>query len=239
MVVARLQLGTSRLERLSPAALDVFLDHSWLHLGEQESPNQGLLARFRDHTGRRGLLSALRTAPGALVRTALNRDAPHVASANFEPFHFSLDDPLRFEDGQFDYIFAEHFLEHLFLDEALHLVDEACRLLRAGGVVRFVLPDADFRRNERPEPAGYPRRAMAWTHPDKHKSRWSVRSLPAVMRRAGLAPHSVQHHDELGVLHKEPPEAAEWFPRCNDAEMVGRLDYLQRPESLIVDGFKP
>ena len=38
MIVSRLQLGTSRLEKLSPPARMAFVDKSWIHLGDQPQP---------------------------------------------------------------------------------------------------------------------------------------------------------------------------------------------------------
>jgi SAM-dependent methyltransferase len=161
----RLQLGTSRLERMSPDALSVFLDDSWLHLGEAEPPEATPLKRFQDHVERAGLRSAVLHLPRAAIRRARRPSTapptPDVSRANFEPFHFGLDSPLSTSDRSFDFVFAEHFIEHLFLDEALFLFDEVFRLLRPGGVFRVVRPDADLRRNCPPEPVAIRRRRCA------------------------------------------------------------------------------
>lgn len=243
MPITRLQLGASRLERMSPAALSVFLDDSWLHLGESEPLEATLLERFRNHLERAGLRSAILHIPRAAIRRARRPPpappTPDVSGTSFEPFHFGLDSPLSASDQSFDFVFAEHFIEHLFLDEALFLVEEVFRLLRPGGVFRVVCPDADLRRNSRPEPAGYPSEKMRWDHPDKHKSRWSVRSLPEVLRRAGFEPHAVRFYSVTGELHVSAGNAAAWFSQATERELVSRTDYLLRPESLVVDGFKP
>jgi predicted SAM-dependent methyltransferase len=243
MPITRLQLGTSRLEGMGPAALSVFLDDSWLHLGESKPVEATPLERFQNHVELYGLLSAGLHLPRVALRRARRRapvpPTPDVSGTSFEPFHFGLDSPLSASDQSFDFVFAEHFIEHLFLDEALFLVDEVFRLLRPGGVFRVVCPDADLRRNCPPERVGHPSEKMRWDHPDKHKSRWSVRSLPEVLRRAGFQPHALRYYSVTGELHVFAGNAAGWFSQATERELVSRTDYLRRPESLIVDGFKP
>jgi SAM-dependent methyltransferase len=51
--------------------------------------------------------------------------------------------PLPFPDARVDAIFLEHVLEHFTLDEGLALVRETHRLLRADGVLRVGVPDAE------------------------------------------------------------------------------------------------
>jgi predicted SAM-dependent methyltransferase len=228
---------------MSPAALSVFLDDSWLHLGESEPLETTPLKRFQDHVQGYGLPSAILSLPRSAIRCVrrprTGLPAPDVSGTNFEPFHFGLDSPLSASDRSFDFVFAEHFIEHLFLDEALFLVDEVFRLLRPGGVFRVVCPDADLRRNCPPEQVGHPSEKVGWDHPDKHKSRWSVRSLPEVLGRAGFEPHAVRYYSVAGELCQFAGDAAVWFPQATERDLVSRTDYLRRPESLIVDGFKP
>ena len=199
------------------------------------------LERFRDDVERAGLRSAVLHLPRAAIRRA-RRPTPapttDVTGTSFEPFHFGLDSPLSALDQSFDFVFAEHFIEHLFLDEALFLVDEVFRLLRPRGVFRVVCPDADLRRNCAPEQVGHPSEKMRWDHPDKQKSRWSVRSLPEVLRRAGFEAHAVRFYSVTGELNVFAGDAAVWFSQATERELVSRTDYLRRPESLIVDGFK-
>lgn len=58
--------------------------------------------------------------------------------------HFQIDFSRRlpFPSGVFDGVFCEHVLEHFSLDEGEHLAREICRVLRPGGCLRLVLPDA-------------------------------------------------------------------------------------------------
>ena len=49
--------------------------------------------------------------------------------------------PLPFRDQGVAYIYCEHFLEHLNLDEGQHLLRECRRILKPGGVLRISTPD--------------------------------------------------------------------------------------------------
>ncbi len=47
---------------------------------------------------------------------------------------------LPFRDSSFDYIFTEHFIEHLSRKEGIYFVVEAFRVLKPGGVLRLGTP---------------------------------------------------------------------------------------------------
>ena len=49
--------------------------------------------------------------------------------------------PLPFAHESAEAIYASHLLEHLYYDEAHRLLKECYRVLRAGGVLRLVVPD--------------------------------------------------------------------------------------------------
>jgi len=49
--------------------------------------------------------------------------------------------PLPAADATFDYVFSEHFIEHVTRDEALRLLRECVRVLKPGGVLRTSTPD--------------------------------------------------------------------------------------------------
>jgi predicted SAM-dependent methyltransferase len=51
--------------------------------------------------------------------------------------------PLPFEAGSFESVYAAHVLEHLAPIEAARLLAEARRLLAPGGIVRIVVPDLE------------------------------------------------------------------------------------------------
>lgn len=50
---------------------------------------------------------------------------------------------LPFQDGHFDACYCSHVLEHLEVGAAVHLVQEARRVLKTGGVLRIVVPDLE------------------------------------------------------------------------------------------------
>jgi len=49
--------------------------------------------------------------------------------------------PLPWADGTADVCYTSHTVEHMSRDEGRHLVSEAYRVLRPGGVLRVVVPD--------------------------------------------------------------------------------------------------
>ena len=51
--------------------------------------------------------------------------------------------PPQFEHGTIDFIFSQHFLEHLSRDHALVLMKDCYKKLKYGGVIRTVVPDLD------------------------------------------------------------------------------------------------
>lgn len=49
-----------------------------------------------------------------------------------------------FEDESFQYIFSEHFIEHLPFNDGVKFFRESARILKRGGVMRTATPDLDF-----------------------------------------------------------------------------------------------
>ena len=241
----KLQLGTSRLDKLPPAALEYFLRPGWVHFGDSaaEAPS---LAKARQLLKDYGPVNFGKICLTVLRRKLARRQAgapstpPDLASAEVKPFYYNKGDALPFADGEVDFIYAEHFMEHLFLDEAIALLRETHRILAPGGVVRIASPDADLRTDHPLEPAGFPYVKMPFTHPEKHKTRWSVYSLCEAMRLAGLRPLPLRYHDKEGKFHDLPPASlrAEYPPDLREEEYVLTLNYLRRARSLIVDGIR-
>lgn len=62
---------------------------------------------------------------------------------NIEKLDLNLDlaNPLPFPDNSVDFIFNEHFLEHLTVDEGKRAVSEFMRVLKPHGVLRIAMPD--------------------------------------------------------------------------------------------------
>lgn len=55
--------------------------------------------------------------------------------------HWDLRYPLPFEDNSVDYIFHEHFMEHLDVAEGINSTRDCLRVLKPGGVLRIATPD--------------------------------------------------------------------------------------------------
>ncbi len=51
--------------------------------------------------------------------------------------------PLPCEDGSVDFIFHEHFMEHLTVEEGIRSTKDFLRVLKPGGVLRIATPDLD------------------------------------------------------------------------------------------------
>jgi predicted SAM-dependent methyltransferase len=241
----RLQLGASRLEDLDVRVLEQFLDDSWLHLGDASPPARApRLARWAAQLRRHPVRFAglvLRELSGRSERprrSELPAEALY-ARTRFEPFYFRKEDRLAFPDASFDYIFSEHFLHHLFFDEALALLRECHRILRPRGVLRTVVPDADLRTYAPPEPAGYPDVRESFVSPLKHKTRYSVYMLSEALRLAGLTPVPLRYCDREGrYVRRDPAELKDVYRGCPETTFVFDLSHVIRIDSLIVDGIK-
>lgn len=57
--------------------------------------------------------------------------------------NWDLRNPLPFADESVDYIFNEHFIEHLTVDEGKAAVQDFMRVLKPGGVLRMATPDLE------------------------------------------------------------------------------------------------
>lgn len=70
----------------------------------------------------------------------LNIDYDHVDAE----MHLNVLEGLPFEDGSVEFVFAEHFIEHFTLPQALVILGECHRVLRSGGVIRLSTPDLEW-----------------------------------------------------------------------------------------------
>jgi predicted SAM-dependent methyltransferase len=64
-----------------------------------------------------------------------NRVLPHLDAV------WHANDPLPCEDGSCEFIYSEHFLEHLTVEQSRFFLRQCHRALRPGGVVRIAMPD--------------------------------------------------------------------------------------------------
>jgi predicted SAM-dependent methyltransferase len=229
----RLNIGASRFERMPLKAIKAMDDPTWIHLGDSQTDWK---TSFKNEWGSGNLHYCARI----LYRTINPRYSKKqlnsfYASTDFRNFYFQIHDRLDFEDNTFDFIFSEHFFEHLFLEEAFELIKECYRILKPHGVIRIVVPDADLRTYIKREPIS----KIPLSHPESHKTRWSIYSLPLVIKLAGLLPHPIVYCDKYGKFFQDFPSKSEsMYSQSTDTESIFSLDYIQRLNSLIVDGVK-
>jgi len=57
--------------------------------------------------------------------------------------NWDLRKPLPYEDGTIDFIFNEHFFEHLTPEEGVETMKDLYRILKPGGVLRVAMPDLE------------------------------------------------------------------------------------------------
>jgi predicted SAM-dependent methyltransferase len=55
--------------------------------------------------------------------------------------NWDLRNPLPFSDDSVDFIFNEHLIEHLTVNEAQVVIKDLVRILKPGGVLRIAMPD--------------------------------------------------------------------------------------------------
>src|SRR3989344_1303818 len=204
-MLKRLHIGASRLEKLTLPQLEVFLDKTWLHLGENELENPN------------------------------NKPINYIdySKVNFEPFYFKKGDKLNFKDDYFDHIFSEHFFEHLFLDESLELFREIYRVLKSNGVVRTVVPDADLRPI--PEELGFPSDKYSWLNQRKHKTRWSIYSLSPILELIGFKVIPIKYYDKEGNLYNQLDNIPlQHHQGLLDLGMLSESRHIKRKNSLII-----
>ncbi len=57
--------------------------------------------------------------------------------------NWDLRNPLPFDDNSIDYIFNEHFLEHLTVEEGQRALKDFLRVLKPQGIMRIAMPDLE------------------------------------------------------------------------------------------------
>lgn len=248
-MITRVQLGASRLENLDPKVLQVFLDKTWIHLGDPKVSKETLYRHagidFTKFLGLRSICNILRKSlkkvlvHGEKPRTEIKDSEELYRRTNFKEFYYRKGSILPFESSSLEFIFSEHFLEHLFFDEALSLMRECYRILKPFGVIRTCVPDADLRTYESPEPIGFPDVTLPYIDPTKHKIRWSVYSLADTLQIAGFEPIPLRYCDKLGqYIRHHPIDYKISYEHCPEQQMIFDLSYIKRINSLIVDGIK-
>ena len=232
MEMKRLHIGASSLELLARSNAAEFIDRSWIHLGDP--PNY----EARSATG--SLQSDLRAFAKRILRksgaVASEGNPALYARTDFRPWRFGSGDRLDIADNSITFAYSEHVLEHFRYDIAVELLTEVYRVLTPGAVIRTVVPDADYRTYEAPEPVGYPNKKLRMDHPNKHKVRWNKYLLARTLEFVGFIAVPVAWCSDDGNFHQQPLEHG---ASLVEQELRSTLRYVQRPRSLIVDGVKP
>lgn len=248
-MITRLQLGASRLEHLEPRVLQTFLNKTWVHFGDPEDKNEKgplkgyTVSYFIELFRRRSISYLVNKTFKKLFR--YNKKGPQIYrdqlynKTNFKEFYYQKGNLLPFDDCSLNFIFSEHFFEHLFFDEALSLLNECHRILKPFAVIRTCVPDADLRTYESPEPVGYPSIKLSYTEQGKHKTRWSVYSLMEAIKIAGFEVVPLRYCNKSGeYIQVNPSYNAKTYENCPEREMIFEFSYIKRIDSLIVDGIK-
>jgi predicted SAM-dependent methyltransferase len=245
-MITRLQLGVSRLENLDPKVLQRFLDKTWMHFGDSKPLQADPISLFMKHFNDHSISYMVNAIFNGLRKTMINNKTSEAdiseiyERTNFSAFYYQKGDRLPFADNSINFIFSEHFFEHLFLDDALALLKECHRVLKPYGVIRTCVPDADLRTYAPPEPLGFPDIKLPFTDPAKHKTRWSVYSLSEVIELAGFDSIPLRFCTRNGKFIKvEPSNILSEYKNCPESQFVLDLTYILRiNNSLVVDGIK-
>jgi predicted SAM-dependent methyltransferase len=78
---------------------------------------------------------------GNQVRGWLNTD---YLPGSRNVFHLDATRTFPFADGQFDYVFSEHMIEHVSYARGMTMLEECRRVLKPGGKIRISTPDLAF-----------------------------------------------------------------------------------------------
>jgi len=204
-----LHIGASRLEKFTKESLEVFLTKDWIHLWDAKLNNPN------------------------------NKELIEVdySKTNFIPFHYQKGDELPFENNYFSFAYSEHFFEHLFFDEAIELFKELYRVLKPNSILRIVVPDADLKPIS--EKLGFFDENIKYHEPTKHKTRWSVYNLKAVLEVTNFQALSLRYFDKFGTRHScSFDNLPNVYPICNAIKLIYSEKIIKRENSLIIDGIK-
>lgn len=59
-------------------------------------------------------------------------------------YHHRIDYGIPFHDNSIDFIFTSHFLEHVYREDAVKILEDSLRALKPGGIIRVSIPDLDI-----------------------------------------------------------------------------------------------
>jgi len=143
--------------------------------------------------------------------------------------------PLPFPDDCATAVYASHVLEHLYLEEGQHLIQESYRVLSSGGILRVVVPDlhAIVREYLGDRPFGPLSAEMEALRPaDRFNQRllmrWPAPSSPSVLYRVYDAWQDFHSHKWMYDLDS----LANLFRRTGFVEVQGMECHVSRIEDI-------
>lgn len=127
----------------------------------------------------------------------LNIDLVDASGPEFCKHDLTTGLPKHIHNNSVDFIFTQHFLEHITREQAVLLLLDCRRKLKPGGVIRIVVPDLDecvqrYVTNQVPnDPGGWgpPNRCIMINqafHAWGHKFLYNKEELEIVVREAGF-----------------------------------------------------
>jgi predicted SAM-dependent methyltransferase len=141
---------------------------------------------------------------------------------------------LQFADSEA--VFAEHFLEHLGIDQALDFLDEAHRVLADGGTIRLTTPNLDWVWATHYHPQAEPdtKREMAIQlnrafHGWEHQFLWNREMLGEALEAAGFVDLDWPRRGESRFAVYQGIERHEAYDDLPDMQHVLVVDAVRGP----------
>jgi predicted SAM-dependent methyltransferase len=139
--------------------------------------------------------------------------------------HHRMEYGVPFADESVEYVYTSHALEHLFRDDAEHVLADAYRALKRGGRIRIAVPDLErafalYRAGETEKALGYFFATSRSRPHEQHRYLYDYELLKRLLEAAGFT----------------EVERCEY--RCGKVPDLDKLD--NRPEeTLFVEAIKP
>ncbi len=140
-----------------------------------------------------------------------------------------------FDEGEIDYILAEHVWEHLTIDQGIQAARTCYRFIKKGGKLRVAVPDG-FHFN--PEYIEYVKPGGRGPGAYDHKVLYNFRSFSSIFQKCGFGIELLEYFDENKEFHSIEWNKEEGFIhrslRYDSRNSDGQPNYT----SLILDAIK-
>ncbi|MGN0017450.1 MAG: class I SAM-dependent methyltransferase [Candidatus Gastranaerophilaceae bacterium] len=131
-------------------------------------------------------------------------------------FEWDLSKPMLFPDNSVDYIFNEHFLEHLTYDEGFRFLTECKRVLKDSGTIRIAMPDLETCINNYLNPPSK-EQIIESLYEDVIREDWSEEIKNAIIERYANPKTRAQ---SINIAFREEDGSHKWL---YDFEEIKRL----------------